>query len=116
MRCSLALKIFFSTTLWISAATAAKAQKYQFPYGTEAGADALLAQPPSSRSADDISKALNPLDGTNVTKLVFYISGYKTFLQAIENNRNDVQTGSSPTTSGTTNVVSKGVAAKVLSA
>jgi hypothetical protein len=100
----------------------ATAQKYAYPYGTEAmgiagavGADTLFAQPPNSRSADDIRTMLNPLNGTNVTKLVFYVSGYKSFLQAIDNDRNDVQKGSSPNSSGTTSIVSKGVAANLLS-
>jgi hypothetical protein len=117
MRHVISIKAFLLPTLVVGTAFVAHAQKYAYPYGTEGGVgvDALFAQAPGSRSADDIRKALNPLDGTNVTKLVFYVSGYNSFLQAIENDRNDVQTGSSPNTSGTTSVVSKGVAAKILS-
>jgi len=100
----------------------ANAQKYKYPYGVEAmgvpeavGVDTIMNQSPNNRSADDIKTALSIYDGTNVTKLVFFVSGYKSFLTAIENDRNDVQTGSSPGTSGTTSVVSKGVAAQILS-
>jgi hypothetical protein len=99
-----------------------RAQKYAYPYGVEAngvvgavGVDTISNQTPNNRSADEIKAVLNINNGTNVTKLVFFVSGYKTFLTAIENDRNDVQTGSSPGSSGTTSVVSKGVAAQVLS-
>lgn len=98
------------------------AQKYAYPYGVEAqgvagavGVDTIANQAPNNRSANDIKYALRIYDGTNVTKLVFYVSGYRSFLTAIENDRNDVQTGSSPGSSGTTSVVSKGVAAQILS-
>ncbi len=98
------------------------AQKYTYPYGVEAqgvagavGVDTIAAQAPNNRSADDIKAALNIYNGTNVTKLVFFVSGYKSFLTAIQNDRNDVQSGSSPGSSGTTSVVSKGVAAEILS-
>jgi hypothetical protein len=100
----------------------ANAQKYSYPYGVEAkgvpgavGVDTIASQSPNNRSSADIVTALNVLDGTNVTKLVFFVSGYKSFLTAIENDRADVQTGSSPSSSGTTSVVSKGVAAQILS-
>jgi hypothetical protein len=100
----------------------ARAQKYAYPYGVEAkgvagaiGVDTLVNESPENRSADDIKTVLNIRDGTNVTKLVFFISGYKAFISAIQNDRNDVQTGSSPSSSGTTSIVSKGVAAQVLS-
>jgi hypothetical protein len=100
----------------------ASAQKYAYPYGVEAqgargavGVDTLVRQSPENRSAEDIKNILSVRDGTNVTKLVFFVSGYKSFIRAIENDRNDVQTGSSPSSSGTTSIVSKGVAAQVLS-
>jgi hypothetical protein len=100
----------------------ANAQKYAYPYGVEAqgkpgavGVDTIVKQSPENRSAADIKAVLRIFDGTNVTKLVFFVSGYKSFIRAIENERNDVQTGSSPSSSGTTSVVSKGVAAQVLS-
>jgi hypothetical protein len=109
-------------TFSISAVCAATAQKYTYPYGVEAqgvagavGVDTLADQSPENRSAADIKAALRILDGTNVTKLAFFVSGYKNFMRAIENDRNDVQMGSPPSTSGTTSVVSKGVAAQVLS-
>ena len=99
-----------------------RAQKYSYPYGVEAqgtpgavGVDTLALQAPENRSAADIKTALSINDGTNVTKLVFFVSGYKSFMTAIEKERNDVQTGSSPSASGTTSIVSKGVAAQVLS-
>ncbi len=97
-------------------------QKYAYPYGVEAqgvsgaiGVDTLVKRLPADRSPEDISNVLNPRDGTNVTKLVFFVSGYKTFMQAIQNDRNDVQTGSSSSSSGTTSLASKGVAAQLLS-
>jgi hypothetical protein len=100
----------------------AGAQKYAYPYGVEAqgkpgaiGVDTLVGQAPENRSAEDIRNVLKITEGTNVTKLVFFISGYKSFIRAIENDRNDVQTGSSSSSSGTTSIVSKGVAAQVLS-
>ena len=113
---------FLVVTVSVVAASSANAQKYGYPYGVEAqgkagavGVDTLAGQSPQNRSADDIKTALRIFDGTNVTKLVFFVSGYKSFMRAIENERNDVQTGSSPTSSGTTSVVSKGVVAEVLS-
>jgi hypothetical protein len=104
--------------VFFAAIASSPGQDYKYPYGTEAGAgvlDLAKARMPEDRSPEAIRAVLNPLDGTNVTKLVFYISGYKSFLQAVENARNDVQTGSSSSSSGTTSVVSKGVAAQVLS-
>src|SRR5580704_14808355 len=87
----------------------ARAQKYAYPYGVEAqgvagavGVDTLVSQSPENRSSADIKAVLRVFDGTNVTKLVFFASGYKSFMRAIENERNDVQTGSSPSSSGTT--------------
>jgi hypothetical protein len=107
---------------YVGFVAAAHAQKYAYPYGTESqgvagamGVDTLAAQAPADRAADDIRTVLNINHGTNITKLVFYVSGYKSFLQAVENARNDVQTGSSPSTPGSTSIVSKGVAAQVLS-
>lgn len=104
------------------AGTPSCAQKYEYPYGAESaglmgaiGVDTIANQAPNLRSPDEIKTAINPLNGTNVTKLVFFVSGYKSFLTAIQNDRNDVQTGSSPGSSGTTSVVSKGVAAQILS-
>jgi hypothetical protein len=109
-------------TLTVFLSSSAHAQKYAYPYGVEAqgkpgaiGVDTLVSQSPENRSATDIKAVLRVFDGTNVTKLVFFASGYKAFMRAIENERNDVQTGSSPSSSGTTSVVSKGVAAQVLS-
>src|SRR5258708_19220126 len=109
-------------TFSVFCACCANAQKYAYPYGVEAqgkpgavGVDTLVTQSPENRSAADIKDALRILDGTNVTKLVFFVSGYKNFMRAIENERNDFQTGSSPSSSGTTSTVSKGVAAQVLS-
>jgi hypothetical protein len=106
----------------VFAACCANAQKYTYPYGVEAqgapgavGVDTLVGQSPENRSAEDIKNVLNIRDGTNVTKLVFFVSGYQSFMRAIQNDRNDVQTGSSPSSSGTTSIVSKGVAAQVLS-
>src|SRR6267142_72708 len=106
----------------VSFVSAAHAQKYGYPYGTESqgvagatGVDTLAEQAPGDRSADDLRSVLNIKHGTNVTKLVFYVSGYKSFLQAVANARNDVQTGSSPNAPGSTSIVSKGVAAQVLS-
>ena len=114
-----ALLVLTSSIFLSSPATA---QKYAYPYGVEAkgapgavGVDTLASQSPQNRSAEDIKSALSVLDGTNVTKLVFFVSGYKNFIRAIENERNDVQTGSSPGSSGTTSLVSKGVVAEVLS-
>jgi hypothetical protein len=109
-------------TFGVFASCDAIAQKYAYPYGIEAqgaqgavGVDTLVKQSPENRSSADLKNVLNIRDGTNVTKLVFFVSGYKTFIHAIENNRNDVQTGTSPSSSGTTSIVSKGVAAQVLS-
>jgi hypothetical protein len=109
-------------TFSVLACCPTSAQKYAYPYGVEAqgkpgavGVDTLASQAPANRSTDDIKNALSIKDGTNVTKLVFFVSGYKSFMRAIENERSDVQTGSSPSASGTTSVVSKGVAAQVLS-
>jgi hypothetical protein len=109
-------------TFSVFSACFANAQKYAYPYGVEAqgkpgavGVDTIVKQSPENRSAADIKAVLRIFDGTNVTKLVFFVSGYKSFIRAIENDRNDVQTGSSPSSSGTTSVVSKGVAAQVLS-
>jgi hypothetical protein len=109
-------------TVSVFLSSSARAQKYAYPYGIEAqgkaeavGVDTLAGQAPQNRSVDDIKNALRYLDGTNVTKLVFFMSGYKSFMRAIENERNDVQTGSSTSSSGTTSIVSKGVAAEVLS-
>ena len=58
----------------------ARAQKYAYPYGVEAkgvagaiGVDTLVNESPENRSADDIKTVLNIRDGTNVTKLVFFI-------------------------------------------
>jgi len=106
----------------ICASCFARAQKYAYPYGIEAqgaagavGVDTLIKQSPENRSSDDLKNVLNIRDGTNVTKLVFFVSGYKSFMRAIENDRNDIQTGTSPSSSGTTSIVSKGVAAQVLS-
>jgi hypothetical protein len=106
----------------VSFVPAADAQKYAYPYGRESqgavgavGVDTLAAQAPADRSPDDIRTALDIKHGTNVTKLVFYVSGYKSFLQAVENARNDVQTGASPATPGSTSIVWKGIAAQVLS-
>jgi hypothetical protein len=117
------LKRFWLIALvWFCTSRPANAQKYNYPYGVEAqgvagavGVDTLAAQSPQNRSEADIRAALNINNGTNVTKLVFFVSGYKNFLEAIQNDRNDVQTGSSPSSSGTTSVASKGVAAQVLS-
>lgn len=109
-------------TFIVLACSSASAQKYAYPYGVEAqakpgavGVDTLVLQAPEDRSIEDIKDALNIHDGTNVTKLVFFVSGYRSFMLAIENDRNDVQTGTSPSSSGTTSIVSKGVAAQVLS-
>ena len=117
LRCLIAV-----VTFSVCASSYATAQKYAYPYGVEAqgtqgavGVDTLVKQSPENRSAEDLKNVLNIRDGTNVTKLVFFVSGYKSFMRAIENDRNDVQTGTSPSSSGTTSVVSKGVAAQVLS-
>lgn len=114
--------VLATVTFSILAIRVASGQKYAYPYGIEAqgvtgavGVDTLVKQSPENRSAEDIKNVLNIRDGTNVTKLVFFISGYKSFMRAIENNRNDVQAGTSSNSSGTTSIVSKGVAAKVLS-
>jgi hypothetical protein len=114
--------LFAVVTFGLFASCHASAQKYAYPYGVEAqgvpgavGVDTLVKQSPENRSSEDIKNVLNIRDGTNVTKLVFFVSGYKSFMRAIENDRNDVQTGTSPSSSGTTSVVSKGVAAEVLS-
>ena len=115
-------RTFVVLVLTVFLSSSANAQKYAYPYGVEAqgkpgaiGVDTLVNQSPENRSAADIKAVLRVFDGTNVTKLVFFASGYKSFMRAIENERNDVQTGSSPSSSGTTSVVSKGVAAQVLS-
>src|SRR5579864_851720 len=95
-------------------AQAARAQKYTYPYGIEEDMNTLAAQPPADRAPEALRAALK-ISGSNVTKLVFYVSGYKSFLQAVENARNDVQTGSSPSAPGSSSIVSKGVAAQILS-
>jgi len=67
----------------------ANAQKYAYPFGVESmgvagavGVDTIMKQSPNNRSGSDIKYALNILNGTNITKLVFFVSGYKSFLSA----------------------------------
>ena len=89
--------LFAVVTFSVCASSYATAQKYAYPYGVEAqgaqgavGVDTLVKQSPENRSSEDLKNVLNIRDGTNVTKLVFFVSGYKSFMRAIENDRNDV--------------------------
>jgi hypothetical protein len=97
---------------WTGRATA---QNYQYIYGTENKLAALAKQPSSARALDSVEEALDIGDGTNVSKLLFFAAGYKKFLQEVDNARTDKQTGAAPSSQGTTSIVSKGVAAQVLS-
>jgi hypothetical protein len=93
----------------------AGAQQYQYAYGNDDKVQALAKKTPTDRSLMDIEDALTILDGQNASKLFFLSAGYSKFLQQVESVRMDKQTGASPSSQGTTSVVSKGVASQVLS-
>ncbi len=100
--------------LW---AFVADAQTYKYPYGDEVTFDKLGTTPPSARSPEDLRQFLGIESGTNVTKAALFAvgsSGYQSLLQAAEQARLDKQTGSTPSSSGTTSIVSKGVVPQVL--
>jgi hypothetical protein len=99
----------------LAVAGSATAQQYQYAYGNDDKIRSLAAKPQAQRSLDDIEGALTILDGQNVSKLLFLTLGYSKFLQEVESARMDKQAGATPSSQGTTSIVSKGVASQVLS-
>src|SRR5713226_7286880 len=108
-------KLFVSALFSLVISGSASAQRYQYPYGVEDAVTTLAGQMPGSRTPADIRAALYFGDGTNTSKLLFFAVGYNKFLQEVESARLDKQTGATPSSQGTTSIVSKGVAAQILS-
>jgi len=107
-------KTFVGVLFLIVCSNRAEAQNYQYAYGNESKIRDLTKQG-GPRDPETIEDALDIRDGTNVSKLLFFTVGHKRFLIEVENARIDKQTGASPSSNGTTSVVSKGVAAQILS-
>jgi len=99
----------------LAATLCAHGQKYAYAYGNEDKVRELSRLSPTSRTESAIRDALNIGDGTNTAKLVFYVAGYRKFLQEVENARMDKQAGASSSSQGATSIVSKGVASQILS-
>ncbi len=95
---------------------AAKAQNYKYVYGDEKTFPDLAATKPANRDAKQCVQFLD-LTGPNITKLALRAvqDGTRKFFQTAENARLDKQTGSSPSSAGTTSIVSKGIAPQFLS-
>jgi hypothetical protein len=122
-----ALQVGFLLALLIGSAVSAATQTgpsvqpknnpagYKYAYGPDNEVEDLINTSPSQRTDDQARLVLRIGRGTNTTKLLFKVAGYDKFLQQVENFRQDLQLGSDPSSQGTTTIVSKGVAAQVLS-
>jgi hypothetical protein len=111
------MKVLLTTILLLCSAFTVAAQNYRYPYGDEVTFDQMASTPPTQRSVSDLREFLNILRGPNMTKAALYAagkSGYESLLNAAEQARMDKQTGSTPSSSGTTSLVSKGVVPQVL--
>jgi hypothetical protein len=112
----MAMKSLCCVLLLAFAAGRANAQDgtYKYSYGVEPEIVDLAAKP-ASRTLDKLEDALDISHGSNVSKLLFFTIGYKKFVQEAESARMDKQTGATSSSQGSTSIVSKGVAAQVLS-
>lgn len=110
------MRMCLSAIVLLLTGFATTAQNYKYPYGNEVTFDQMSTTAPGQRSEADLTSFLD-LTGTNITKAVLYAvgkSGYESLLHAAEQARMDKQAGSTPSTSGTTSLVSKGVVPQVL--
>jgi hypothetical protein len=88
-----------------------------FVYGLNGNLSCIADESSSSRTTDEIKDALAFDSGENTARLAFYYDRhiYSDFIQGIEQIRLDKQAGASPSSQGTTSMVSKGVASQILS-
>jgi hypothetical protein len=89
---------------------------YKYAFGNEHAA-ACLMDKDFSTWCEGEQKQFLALSTENILKFALFAGGdqgYHKFLQAVEDARLDKQTGSSPTSEGTTSAVSKGLASQVL--